>query len=233
MKTESAFEAKIRPFFAPILIAVLAAVLTLFITVPQFDRLKIDSQLLSDRLKATAVLQTKLAQLKSLDESSQSDTLDAVLAGLPLSEPFRESLLALDTLLARHQIGVSQIKVDSFPDYLTIQFMALGPMSSLYKFITDFDKISPLSASSSIEAARAYDPEGAASDSTDVYQAKISLRIFFKSPPKTIGRASDPLPVLTAEQLKTLDLVSQLERISPPLEESTSAPPAASRLFPP
>ena len=230
MKPATPSEEKIRPFFAPIILGMAALFVLLVIAFPQFNRLKTDNQVLSDRQKAITVLQTKLSSLEALDETSQADTLDTALAALPLEEPFRESLLNLDTLLIRHQIGVSQIKVEPAADNLSIKFTSLGPLSGIRNFIADADKILPISATAFVETARIQDE--IASDSAFVYQAEIVVKIFFQPPPTTIGRVSDPLPQITADHLKTLGLLTGFERISPPLPDSSSEFTAAPRLFP-
>lgn len=214
MKPPTPFEDKIRPFFTPIILGAVSLSVLFFVTVPQFGQLKTDGQLLSDRKKSAHLLQAKLAALQSLDESSQAVTLDTALAALPLDEPFRQSLLNLDALLVRHQIIASQIKVESAADNLSIKFIALGPMPSLQNFIAAAGKILPVSAAAAIEASRIQDSVSA-SPSASVYNAEITVRIFFKPPPRTIGRPSDPVPVLTADHLKTLGLISEFERILP------------------
>lgn len=224
MKQTGPLEEKIRAFFLPIVLGLAAVCILLLAAIPQFDQMKIDNQVLSDRQKAANILQAKLSTLGSLDESSQAETLDTALSALPLEEPYLEALLNLDTLLLRHQIGVSQIKVESAADNLSIKFMSTGPLSGIRNFIADADKILPLSATASIEAARI---------ENDVYQAEISFQIFFKTAPKTIGRASDPLPPITADHLKTLKLLSQFEKIRPASAgDFGSDLIAAPRLFP-
>lgn len=227
MNPTAPFEEKIRPFLAPIILGIVTLGVLLIIVFPRFNRLKINNQVLSDRQKAAGILDTKLSSLEALDETSQVNTLETALLALPPEEPFREALLNLDALLIRHQIASSQIKVESAADYLSIKFMSVSPMSAVKSFIADADKILPLSAAVSIESG--IDPS--ASDSSPVYQSTIIVRIFFKSPPKTIGKTSDPLPVLTADHLKTLELINQFERILPSSDDSTPAA-AAARLFP-
>ena len=223
MKQISPLEEKIRAFFLPIALVLAAILILLVVTVPQFNQMKVDGLVLSDRQKAITVLQTKLLSLEALDETSQADTLDTALAALPLEEPFRESLLNLDTLLIRHQIGVSQIKVEPAADNLSIKFMTNGPLSGIRNFIADADKILPVSAAASIEAAKR----------DDVYQAEIVVKFFFKLPPKTIGRASDPLPQITADHLKTLNLLSTFEQIRPASTDDPNLDLAGTtRLFP-
>ena len=232
MKPASPFEEKIRAFSLPIILAVTALCVLLIMVVPQFNQLKTDDQLLSDRQKASSILQTKLSSLESLDEASQTVTLNTTLAALPLDEPFRQSLLNLDVLLVRHQINASQIKVESAADNLSIKFIALGSMSSLQNFITAAAKILPISAITDIQSSRIHD-SAIASDSASVYQSEISIRIFFKPSPKTIGRTSDPLPQLTADHLKTQGLLSEFEQIQPASpDDSNLSLPGASRLFP-
>lgn len=218
---QSPLEEKIRLFLLPIVLS-LAAIFVLFVVVlPQFDQMKVERRVLTDREKAAAVLQAKLSTLAALDESSQEQSLDTVIGALPLAEPYLESLSNLDALLSRHQIGASNIKVESTPDTILIKFMAAAPLSQIREFIADANKILPLSAIAKVEAARA----------NDIYQAEIALQIFFQPPPKTIGRSSDPLPPLTADHLKTLSLLSEFEKIPPAVgaEADTSA---VTRLFP-
>lgn len=232
MKPAAAFEDKIRSFFIPIVLGVISLSVFLFIAAPQFNQLKIDRQALSQVKKAANILQTKLSAVSSLDESSQAETLETALSGLPLGEPFREALLSLDRLPARYQVGIFQVKVESRADYLEIKFMALGPMSSIQKFVAQADRILPISAVVAVEASRIHDSV-VASDSSSVYQADIAVRVFFKPPPKTIGRPSDPLPVLTADHLTTLELLSEFEQILPAsADDSTVSFSPAPRLFP-
>lgn len=224
-------EEKIRPFLLPMILGVTALGILLIAILPQLNRLKINSRDLSDRRKAAEILETKLSSLETLDEISQAETLETVLAALPSEEPFREALLNLDTLLIRHRIGASQIKVESAADYLSIEFTGVAPMSDIKSFISDADNVLPLSATVSIAAARADHPS--ASDSSPVYQSTIIVRILFQSPPQTIGRASDLLPRLTADHLKTLKLLSEFERILPAsADDSIPNTVEVSRLFP-
>ncbi len=222
MKQTGPLEEKIRAFFLPIALTLGAIFVFLLVTIPQFNQMKVDGQVLSDRQKAANILQAKLSSLGALDEISQGEILETAVSALPLEEPFLEALLNLDTLLIRHQIGVSQIKVESASDNLSIKFMGTGPLSGIRDFIAAADKILPLSAAASIEAARG----------EDVYQAEIVVKIFFKSPPKTIGRASDPLPQITADHLKTLNLLSRFEKIRPAAGDPNLDFAAAPRLFP-
>lgn len=232
MKPSSPFEEKIRAFSLPIILAVAALCVVLVIVVPQFNQLKTDDQLLSDRQKASSVLQTKLSSLESLDESSQTETLETALSALPLEEPLRQSLLNLGSLLDRHQIAASQIKIEFAADNLLINFIGLGSMSSLQNFITDAGKILPISAIASIQSSK-IDDSTIASNSASNYGSEILIRIFFKPPPQTIGRSSDPLPQLTADHLKTQGLLSEFEQIQPaPTDDSNLNPPGSSRLFP-
>lgn len=232
MNPTTPLEDKIRSFFIPIVLGIASLCVGLFLAVPQFNQLKTDDQILSDQKKALNLLQTKLSMLQSLDESSQTVTLNTALAVLPLDEPFRESLLSLETLLVRHQISASQIKVETAADNLSIKFTASGLMSSLQNFITDVGKILPISAAASIEASKSYNSE-TASVSATAYNAEMLVQIFFKSPPKTIGRASDPLPQITADHLKTLNLVSEFEQIQPTTpDDSSSDLNGSPRLFP-
>lgn len=232
MKPPTPFEDKIRPFFTPIILGAVSLSVLFFAAVPQFDQLKTDGQLLSDRKKSAHLLQAKLAVLQSLDESSQAVTVDTAVAALPLDEPFRQSLLNLDALLARHQINASQIKVESAADNLSIKIIGTAPMSSLQNFITDANQILPISAVAGIQASRV-DNSTAASNSASAYSTEIIVQIFFKSPPKTIGRASDPLPQITADHLKTLNLLSRFEQIRPASTDDLESNLAgAPRLFP-
>ncbi len=223
MKPTSSLAEKIRTYFLAIVLALGAIFILLLLVVPQFDRMKIDNQVLSDRQKAAGILQAKLSALEALDETVQSQTLETAVSALSLEEPFREALLNIGTLPGRHQIEVSQIKVDTAADNLSIKFMGTGPLSNIREFIADVDKILPLSTAASIEAVRG----------EDAYQAEIVVKIFFRPPPETIGRASDPLPQITADHLKTLNLLSQFEQIRP----ASSGDPnldfvGAVRLFP-
>lgn len=232
MKSTVFFKDKIRLFFTPIIFGVLSLSVILFVAIPRLEQLKTDRRVLFEARKAANILQTKLAALQALDESSQSVTLETALAALPLEDPFRQSLLNLDALLARHQIGASQIKVESSAENLSIKFMGLGPISSLQNFISDAGKILPISAVSSIEVSRIRD-SAPTSVSASVYNTNIIVKIFFKPPPQTIGRASDPLPILTADHLKTLNLLSQFEQIAPASTDDLKLDlTAAPRLFP-
>lgn len=231
MKPTSQFEDKLRPFFAALLLGVVAAVVFLLVAVPQFDKLKITDQVLSDRQKAVSHLAAKLAALAALDETSQTSTLQTLISALPLEEPFRQALLNLDSLLVRHHLGGSQIKVDSGADFLGIKFMAVGPLSSLRQFISDTEKVLPISTTSSLEVSKIHQSP-VASDSSSVYQGEIVVKIFFKSPPQTIGRASDPLPIITSAHLKTLGLLTGFEIISPISTDDAADFTQSPRLFP-
>lgn len=223
MKPTGQLEEKIRAFFVPIVLGLAAIVVLLLLAVPQFDKMKVDEQVLSDRQKAAAILQAKLSTLGALDETAQTQTLETAVAALPLEEPFRQALLNLDTLVSRHQIEVSQIKVEAAADNLSIKFTGAGPLSNIREFVAAADGVLPLSAAASLEAARGVDD----------YQAEIVVRIFFRPPPTTIGRASDPLPQITADHLKTLNLLSQFEQIRPAASGDSNLDFAgATRLFP-
>lgn len=215
-------EEKIRLFLLPIVLALAAVIVLLVVALPQFDQMKVARQVLTDSQKAAAVLQAKLSTLAALDELSQGQTLDAVIKALPLEEPYLESLSNLDALLTRHQIGFSNIKVESAPETILIKFTGSAPLSQIREFIAAANKVLPLSAAAKVEAARA----------NDIYQAEIALRIFFKPPPKTIGRSSDPLPPLTADHLKTLSLLSEFEKIPLPAAGPETDTGGATRLFP-
>lgn len=218
----SPLEEKIRLFLLPIVLSLAAVFVLVVVALPQFDQMKVETRVLTDSQKAAAVLQAKLSTLAALDEVSQQQTLETVIKALPLEEPYLESLSNLDALLTRHQIGVSSIKVESTPDTILIKFMGSAPLSQMQGFIADANKILPLSAVAKVEAAR----------TDDIYQAEIALQIFFRPPPKTIGRSSDPLPPLTADHLKTLSLLSEFEKISLPASGPETDAGAAPRLFP-
>lgn len=223
-------EGKIRPFSLSIILGAAAFGILLIAVAPKFDQLRINGRVLSELQKAVEILETKLSSLETLDENSQAETLETVLAALPLEEPYREVLLNLDTLLARYQIGASKIKIESLPDSLSVKFLSTGPIAGVRNFITDVGAILPISAAVSIQAVRVSDIS--ASDSASVYQTEIAVKIFFKPPPKFIGRDIDPLPQITADHLKTLSLLSEFEKIPPLAAGPETDTGGAARLFP-
>lgn len=225
MKPLSGWEDKLRQFAAPIIIMAAAAGLVLGAVVPQIGRIRTDRQTLNDAAAAAAALETKAAVLEAIDSRAQADDLEKAVEAVPLWEPYVQSLRLVEALLARQGMVASQLKVDTEKQALSLKFMVSGTMDKIQNFLDDINRALPISGVGTVEALRL-------TDSQD-YRAAAEIKVYFSRAPATIGRAADPLPVMTAQQQAVLKRLNEFEPLGP-AEAGVQEPAgeAAERLFP-
>lgn len=227
MKLLSRREDDMRQFAAPIIIGTAAIGLVLAAAVPQIGRIRADRQALNQAAAAAGALETKVAGLQAIDAAAQAGDLLAAAGAVPLTQPYIQSFRLVETLSLRHGLAMSQLKFGTETDALSLGFMISGPMGGIQNFLEDVNRALPLSAAARVETTR--------SAGGEIYLAAAEIKIYFKPAPETIGRAADPMPVMTAQLAETLRRLNEFERIGPAEtegEETTAAEPAG-RLFPP
>lgn len=225
MKPLSGWEDKLRQFAAPIIIIAAAAGLVLGAVVPQIGKIRTDRQTLNDAAAAAAALETKAAVLEAIDSRAQADDLEKAVEAVPLWEPYIQSLRLVETLLARQGMVASQFKVDTENQALSLKFMVSGTMDKIQNFLDDVNRALPVSGVETVEALRLTDGRD--------YRAAAEIKVYFSRAPTTIGRAGDPLPVMTAQQQGVLKRLNEFEPLGPAeagVQEPAREP--AERLFP-
>jgi hypothetical protein len=119
--------------------------------------------------------------------------------------------------------GAKKVPEEELPGQLSnvpVNFSVQGPFDKVYGMLTALDVTAPLSRVTSLKIS-GFSPD-ISQAATAVVGAQLGASVYYAAPPKDIGKASDPLRELTAQELATLLKIETFEAAG---FDITPAPP--------
>lgn len=162
-----------------------------------------ERKLLTELHATVNTLNMKAALLKNTDENQLDGQIKTAISSLPLLAPYQETLSLLFSLFIRHNVGVSELKFSSVlskgKTLMNVELSLVGEYQSIRSFLESLDHSVPLISVNSLKFVRKV-----SSATEGLYGANISLLVNQDPAPKTIGKASDPLPKISPDLEKVL-----------------------------
>lgn len=189
---------------------------------------------IAERQAVISLLNSKFDFLDALDNTLLSMEVQGAIAAVPLTTPYQSVLALLQELSKRHSVGFGELELSretlSGKALLQVRMGVVGSYDSLMGFVGDLEQALPLAQVRSVELSQS---TGGLirGDQASVYSAKIALSFLSDEAPKTIGKPSDRLPVITEAMKEALNKIESFEVIPTPQAQS-SASGSITHLFP-
>lgn len=146
-------------------------------------------------------LEKKLQILEGIDNNLIIDRVKKMEAVFPSDKPIVQLLSSLAQLAAKHNLsfgGVSlspgsltdEKKEDSLAD-LTFGFEVGGELNSILKFLQELERVAPLMK---------IDKVGLTIKTLSMIAAKINVSAFYQPAPKSLGKISQPVKLLSRSE---------------------------------
>lgn len=104
-------------------------------------------------------------------------------------------------MIDRHKVGIESLEFIKQGGGLGMKTTISGPYSNINSFLDGIESAFPLVSVMSIDLSAR---QSLAGSSDKIYTADLMLNFHFQTAPKTIGKLSEQLPVISAEDEKSL-----------------------------
>ncbi|MBI2309475.1 hypothetical protein HYU89_01085 [Candidatus Collierbacteria bacterium] len=193
--------AKLQTAYLPALIGAMIFLVIFAGFVPGFNSWKQNSVILKQRQEINSVLSSKASMLTSLDSTELQSKLDLATKALPIKSPYRQTLAAMSVLADRHKIIVDGLEFIKQGEGLGIKIIAAGTYPDIYSFLQAVENTLPLASVNVVNL----NVRSAASDFAEkTYSAELNFSFYFQSSPKTFGKLTEKLPVISVVGEKNL-----------------------------
>lgn len=193
--------AKYRMFFVPLLVVVIASLITLLVTVPQIIKLLKTSQDLKNLEEKKQFYIQKVSELENLNVDDYRKNLDTSLIALPVDKDIPGVMGEL--LISLSGSGMSLLGIsfsnsppesDKLQEY-SILLNVTGSEDNLRNFLERVSVAPRLIKLSSIEISKG---------SAESFTIALSFATFYQNLPGDIGAVDDELPKITASDTQFL-----------------------------
>ena len=221
-----------KRYFLPIIILLISATFLMVGVIPAFNNYREAGQLLKDKQKNQDQLAVKLDSLNNVNGFQQEQETQFAVQSLPALAPYQQTLILLDELSKIHNITVSELEIVSGPEAIFLKFTAAGELSKLQEFTKVLNQSLPISVTNKIELSKSSLNREASSSA--FYNAGLEIAFQFKIAPQTIGKVSDPLPVISGNLQQVLKQLREFNSTAGQTPLSADQIPAdrVSKLFP-
>lgn len=221
-----------RQFILPVVLTLAAIALLAVGVVPLASQIIDQREIIADRKQARNQLENKIDALSNIDQVAQEVNLKISLEALPTSIPFPESLNLIEKLAERHQTGIRDLNLSGRASSVDLSFTATGRLEYLQRLLTDINKILPINSINDLKLVQIGQLE--ADPTAQVYFADLGIAVNWQAAPTTIGKPSDPLPVVEADYQRLIDRLREFESFPPAVAEPGAEPSRerAPQLFP-
>ncbi|MBI5356877.1 hypothetical protein HZB78_04715 [Candidatus Collierbacteria bacterium] len=221
--------AKMQMAYLPALIGALIFLVIFGGFVPGFNSWRENSQILKDRREFNSTLAAKVSMLESLDPTELQSRLDLTAKALPIKSPFRQTLASISALINRHKVGIESLEFIRQSDGLGIKTSISGPYSNIRSFLESFESALPLVSIVSIDLSLR---QSLANSPDRTYTADLLLNFHYQPVPKTIGKLTEQLPVISADDERSLRELQGFEFFDLQAAGALTTEGSAAKLFP-
>lgn len=200
--------AKLQTIYLPILIGSMIFLVIFAGFVPGFNSWKESSAILKQRQETNYILSNKFLVLTSLDSTELQSKLDLATKAIPIKSPYRQTLASMSVLADRHKISIDSLELTKQGANLGVRISVTGTYPNIYSFLQTIGNILPLASVNAIDLTS----KSIASDFTEkIYSAELNISFYFQSSPKTFGKLTEKLPVISASGEKSLRVMQGFE----------------------
>lgn len=192
---------KFQTIYLPALIGAMVFLVIFGGFIPGFNSWRQNLAILKQRQEINSVLSAKVSMLGSLDSSELQSKLDLALKAIPIKSPYRQTLAAMSVLADRHGITIEDLEFNKQAVGLGIKIGVAGNYPNIYSFLQAVENTLPLASVDAINLISRSSP----SDLTEkTYSADLNLSFYFRPSPKTFGKLTEKLPLISAAGEKSL-----------------------------
>ena len=223
--------AKLQTIYLPILIGSMIFLVIFAGFIPGFNSWRENSAILKQRQETNSILSSKVSMLTSLDSTELQSKLDLATKAIPIKSPYRQALASMSVLADRHKVTVEGLEFNKQAVGLGIKIGVAGTYPDIYSFLQAIENILPLASVDAINL----NSRSSSSDFTEkTYSADLNFSFYFQLSPKTFGKLTEKLPVISAVGEKSLRAMQGLEFFDLQLADTLSVDGSsrASKLFP-
>lgn len=217
---------KLKQYLPALLFVFVATLMVILLVIPTVSDTIKNKDTIAIQTDHVNKLKAKAASLESIDLSSQEDQLETALTSLPLTPTFQQSLSLIVDLIDEHQLSVTELSFTNSQDAIVVNLSTFSTMPLLQSFMDDIYQSAPVSSIDKASISFIKELE----DNSDQYTADISIIVNSQPGPESIGKPSDPLPVVDASQKETLQTLVKL--FKPTEQSQPSNFETATDLFP-
>ncbi len=201
-----------RLYAGPFLTGLVVVISIFLVLTPSWISLADARRKLADRTPQAQRLANKVAQLSNMDAGQMQDELEKAVRALPTSLPYEATLSLLSTLIEEDHLGVTGLtmlgETRENETVLAVDVKVVGSYDSINQFLTQLEQATPLATVRTIEITQ----RNSAGEGQQIqYQSIVDLAVHQSPPPKTIGKASDPLPSLSSPMQHALDVIADFK----------------------
>jgi len=192
--------AKLQIAYLPALIGSIIFLVIFGGFIPGFNSWKETSTILKQKQEINSVLSSKALMLASFDSTELKTKLDMATKAIPIKPPYRQTLASMSALADRHKISVDGLEFIKQGESIGIRITLTGAYPDIYSFLQNIENSVPLASVDSISLN-----SRSSSDLAErAYSADLNLSFYFKSSPKTFGKLTEKLPVISVAEEKDL-----------------------------
>jgi len=146
-------------------------------------------------------LTEKLALLEGIDEYELEKKVEFLLAAVPEENDVFKIILVIKTLAFDNSLSLKDLKISLSGEF---SFKVIGEVNKVMNFIKDIERVVPILTLDSL----AFSNEG-----PQAVEVFMKGKNFYLAVPKEIGSIESPLPLLTSEEEKIYQYVSNFKNI--------------------
>lgn len=199
-------------FAAPAVLIVVFLV-TFFLVIPQYNKVKKARQSLSKEKVKIEKLKEKAQALQGLNEYELSEKAEIALKALPAKKDVFQAMGVISRLA--RETGVIIEKLSASPGEiseetpskttppegkLAFKLELLGTQEQFHAFLEKLSEFIPLVDTKKVRLRT----------SEEVASSEFTLELYFSPLPKLLGKPETPLPKLTQEEERTFEMISTL-----------------------
>lgn len=221
-----------KKHFFPTIILLVSLTFLMVGVIPAFNNYREAGRLLKDKQKNQDQLTAKMDSLNNIDEFQQDRELRLAIQSLPALAPYQQTLTLLDELSKVRNITISGLEITSSKEAILLKLTAVGELIKLEEFAKILNRSLPVSATNKIELSKSSASQEASPSAS--YSAELEIAFQFKPTPQTVGKASDPLPVISGNLEQALKQLREfnVSASKAPLSADQVSTDRVSKLFP-
>lgn len=195
----------------PALCILITVGLIAFVVSPQIGEYNKARQSLADTQQKINVLQQKVATLNQVSVQEYRTRLSTVLRALPDEADYLVSVSQLQSIAVDTKVQIGGVNFsEAGADGYTIKVDVEGTVEAIRQFIERINSAPRIMKVSNIDIVFIR-----TADTTNLYQASLTINSKLVGIPQQLGKADQPVPMLTSEDEQLISEISQLFRSIP------------------
>lgn len=209
-----------KQYLVPAIVLIIATLITVLVTVPQFLRLFETFKRINDLTEQREFYRTKVAELEQIDQETFQEDLDTALLALPVEKNITGVAGELLAALSGSGMSLDGISFSNSPpesqkvEEFGLKVDVTGTEEQLKNFLERVKLTPRMIKMTSLEVGKARDTR---------ISAGVGFVTLYQQLPSNIGAVDEPVPVISQESLEVLANIKSRALSLPSIDSSSGA----------